>query len=95
MHDWGKVRSSPEQDQPQLQSQLPDTQCARRLIADDTVQPASDLKFADYKPGTAFFFPGQGAQSVGMAKVRLPACVPAVHVAQQAAGAPQSMPAMV
>ena len=33
-------------------------------------QPASDAKFSDYKPTTAFFFPGQGAQSVGMAKVR-------------------------
>lgn len=29
----------------------------------------ADTKFADYKPKVAFFFPGQGAQSVGMAKV--------------------------
>eukprot|EP00877_Chromochloris_zofingiensis_P008269 jgi/Chrzof1/3696/Cz13g05150.t1_MCT1[v5.2] len=28
----------------------------------------ADTKFADYKPKVAFFFPGQGAQSVGMAK---------------------------
>lgn len=28
-----------------------------------------DDKFADYKPETAFFFPGQGAQSVGMGQV--------------------------
>jgi acyl transferase domain-containing protein len=33
-------------------------------------QAAADAKFADYKPTTAFLFPGQGAQSVGMAKVR-------------------------
>jgi hypothetical protein len=32
-------------------------------------QASADDKFADYKPTTAFFFPGQGAQSVGMAKV--------------------------
>ncbi|KAL3139643.1 hypothetical protein ABBQ38_003959 [Trebouxia sp. C0009 RCD-2024] len=31
-------------------------------------QKTSDTKFADYQPHTAFFFPGQGAQSVGMAK---------------------------
>ncbi len=34
-------------------------------------QATADDKFADYKPTTAFFFPGQGAQSVGMAKVLL------------------------
>jgi hypothetical protein len=34
------------------------------------LQASADDKFADYKPTTAFFFPGQGAQSVGMAKVR-------------------------
>jgi len=33
------------------------------------VQASADDKFAAYKPTTAFFFPGQGAQSVGMAKV--------------------------
>jgi hypothetical protein len=33
------------------------------------LQASADAKFADYKPTTAFFFPGQGAQSVGMAKV--------------------------
>ena len=31
----------------------------------------SDTKFADYAPRTAFLFPGQGAQTVGMAKARL------------------------
>jgi hypothetical protein len=35
-----------------------------------THQASADDKFANYKPTTAFFFPGQGAQSVGMAKVR-------------------------
>jgi [acyl-carrier-protein] S-malonyltransferase len=33
-----------------------------------TVQ--KDDRFADYKPTTAFLFPGQGAQTVGMAGVR-------------------------
>jgi hypothetical protein len=32
----------------------------------------ADDKFEDYEPRTAFFFPGQGAQTVGMAKVRPP-----------------------
>lgn len=31
------------------------------------IQPAADTKFDDYKPRVAFFFPGQGAQTVGMA----------------------------
>ena len=31
----------------------------------------ADDKFAGYEPKTAFFFPGQGAQTVGMAKVLL------------------------
>jgi hypothetical protein len=34
-----------------------------------SAQVAADAKFADYKPKVAFFFPGQGAQSVGMCKV--------------------------
>ena len=33
------------------------------------MQKTSDTKFADYQPHVAFFFPGQGAQAVGMAKV--------------------------
>ncbi|KAK9865887.1 hypothetical protein WJX84_000975 [Apatococcus fuscideae] len=33
-----------------------------------TAESAGDKKFADYKPKTAFLFPGQGAQTVGMAK---------------------------
>ena len=32
-------------------------------------QATTDAKFADYAPKLAFFFPGQGAQTVGMAKV--------------------------
>ena len=31
-----------------------------------------DEQFADYKPKTAFLFPGQGAQTVGMAAVGPP-----------------------
>lgn len=38
---------------------------ARRQVV---VQAASDTKFADYQPKVAFFFPGQGAQTVGMGK---------------------------
>ena len=41
-----------------------------------TRQTVADAKFADYKPTNAFFFPGQGAQSVGMA-VDVAASVPA------------------
>lgn len=33
-----------------------------------------DEQFADYKVKTAFLFPGQGAQTVGMAKVRCSTC---------------------
>lgn len=32
------------------------------------LQAAADAKFNDYKPKVAFFFPGQGAQTVGMCK---------------------------
>lgn len=38
------------------------------FFADPFVQ--ADDKFANYAPKTAFLFPGQGAQKVGMAKVR-------------------------
>lgn len=34
-------------------------------------QRSSDTKFAEYTPKLAYFFPGQGAQAVGMAKVEL------------------------
>lgn len=45
-----------------------------RLLSDwlSGLQKTSDTKFADYKPHVAFFFPGQGAQAVGMAKVSSP-----------------------
>lgn len=43
------------------------------------LQASADDKFADYKPTTAFFFPGQGAQSVGMAKVQPPAAAVAIR----------------
>ena len=39
-----------------------------RVPQSHAAQASSDTKFADYKPKVAFFFPGQGAQSVGMAK---------------------------
>lgn len=32
----------------------------------------ADDQFSDYAPKVAFLFPGQGAQTVGMAKVRCP-----------------------
>ena len=38
----------------------------------DSRQWQADAKFAGYKPHTAFFFPGQGAQTVGMAKAPAP-----------------------
>ena len=45
---------------------------------------ASDAKFADYKPKVAFFFPGQGAQSVGIA-ADVAAAVPAAkHLFERA-----------
>ncbi|KAK9835003.1 hypothetical protein WJX81_003400 [Elliptochloris bilobata] len=40
--------------------------CVRAEVA--VQQRTIDTKFADYSPRTAFFFPGQGAQTVGMAK---------------------------
>ncbi|KAJ9514403.1 hypothetical protein QJQ45_012376 [Haematococcus lacustris] len=40
----------------------------RAVAAPAVVHAPSDTKFDDYKPSVAAFFPGQGAQSVGMAK---------------------------
>lgn len=40
---------------------------SRRALA-VRASAAADTKFAGYKPTVAAFFPGQGAQSVGMAK---------------------------
>lgn len=40
------------------------------------MQPASDTKFDGYQPKVAFFFPGQGAQTVGMG-VEVAASLPA------------------
>jgi hypothetical protein len=43
----------------------------------DSPTSAADNDFAAYVPKTAFLFPGQGAQTVGMAKVsHLPWCRP-------------------
>ncbi|BDA40559.1 Malonyl-CoA-acyl carrier protein transacylase, mitochondrial [Coccomyxa sp. Obi] len=43
-------------------------QPVRTTATASVVEKASDTKFAQYTPGTAFLFPGQGAQTVGMAK---------------------------
>lgn len=40
------------------------------MISEWVVLQADD-QFSDYAPKVAFLFPGQGAQTVGMAKVRL------------------------
>lgn len=48
-------------------------------------QASADDKFADYKPTTAFFFPGQGAQSVGMAKDLVAECPAAKELFDKAA----------
>lgn len=40
----------------------------RAAVVQAPVQNSADAKFAEYKPTVAAFFPGQGAQSVGMAK---------------------------
>jgi [acyl-carrier-protein] S-malonyltransferase len=47
-----------------LRSSALRTQCTAATVQ----QAPSDTKFNDYKPKTAFFFPGQGAQTVGMCK---------------------------
>ncbi|GBF89603.1 hypothetical protein Rsub_02321 [Raphidocelis subcapitata] len=49
-------------------------------------QATSDAKFADYKPRFAFFFPGQGAQSVGMAKDLVADCPAAKELFDKASG---------
>lgn len=42
--------------------------CRALTVGRRTVVASADGKFADYAPKTAILFPGQGAQSVGMAK---------------------------
>ena len=51
----------------------------------DSPTSAADNDFAAYVPKTAFLFPGQGAQTVGMAKVSHVPGAAAVH-----AGLPRS-----
>eukprot|EP00882_Tetradesmus_deserticola_P000246 GHRQ01000273.1.p1 GENE.GHRQ01000273.1~~GHRQ01000273.1.p1 ORF type:complete len:350 (+),score=185.49 GHRQ01000273.1:91-1140(+) len=58
-------------------------QASRRLAL--RAQASADAKFADYKPTTAFFFPGQGAQSVGMAKDLVAECPAAKELFDKAA----------
>eukprot|EP00889_Picochlorum_renovo_P000379 jgi/Picre1/27409/NNA_000376.t1 len=43
-------------------------QCRRGITVAAIDRPESDTKFDGYEPKVAFFFPGQGAQTVGMAK---------------------------
>ena len=50
---------------PSTNPKLPHVPC---LPLPPAPQAASDTKFADYQPKVAFFFPGQGAQTVGMGK---------------------------
>lgn len=45
---------------------------APRTLSTHPPQTAADAKYANYTAKKAFLFPGQGAQSVGMAKV--PTC---------------------
>ncbi|VAI06604.1 unnamed protein product [Triticum turgidum subsp. durum] len=42
-----------------------------RVSVGSAVAAGADTLFADYKPTTAFLFPGQGAQAVGMGKEAL------------------------
>ena len=42
-------------------------------------QTAADTKYVDYTAKKAFLFPGQGAQSVGMAKVCVFVCVQGIN----------------
>uniref|UniRef100_A0A383VE93 Malonyl-CoA:ACP transacylase (MAT) domain-containing protein n=1 Tax=Tetradesmus obliquus TaxID=3088 RepID=A0A383VE93_TETOB len=58
---------------------------APRRLATLRAQASADAKFADYKPTTAFFFPGQGAQSVGMAKDLIAECPAAKELFDKAA----------
>jgi [acyl-carrier-protein] S-malonyltransferase len=39
-----------------------------RTSTEETATTRSDSQFSNYKPSTAFLFPGQGAQAVGMGK---------------------------
>lgn len=43
--------------------------CLRSAGNSNFLQAPNDTKFQSYTPRLAYFFPGQGAQTVGMAKV--------------------------
>eukprot|EP00775_Hariotina_reticulata_P006040 gene6040-6278_t len=58
---------------------------ALRRAVSVRVKASADDKFADCKPTTAFFFPGQGAQSVGMAKDLVAECPAAKELFDKAA----------
>ena len=44
--------------------------CSPNVAHMNGLKVATESKFTNLKPHTAFLFPGQGAQMVGMAKVR-------------------------
>ena len=56
------------------------------------LQKASDTKLDDYRAVTAFFFPGQGAQTVGMAKVGAAICAEGLHILGQSGVRHQPFP---
>lgn len=60
----------------------------------DAPTSAADNDFASYVPKTAFLFPGQGAQTVGMAKVSPVPALPCTRRrgGARAAGAPCAAP---
>ena len=48
----------------------------RSIVAMAIDRPDADKKFDDYAPKVAFFFPGQGAQTVGTFSPSATLCAP-------------------